>query len=161
MIKSFLLLMLVTTQLLLGSGASIHLCLNGDGQICCLDGGAGACDCREEDAVHNHQPPSDACESACCGVQPQAPPCDNHSSAVELGCDCTHVPIALSREEPAIAERTQLARDFLVVDVADVCSIAFASLPNDLFATPPPAVADQLAIPSQALRIISTVVIRC
>jgi hypothetical protein len=43
MVKSFLILMLMTTQLLAGSRESLYVCIRGDGSFCCLDVGENDC----------------------------------------------------------------------------------------------------------------------
>lgn len=53
MAKSFLILMLMTTQLLAASGGSVYVCIRNDGTLCCLDRGPSDCDCCEEEKVES------------------------------------------------------------------------------------------------------------
>ena len=97
MIKSFLILMLATTQLLAGSGGSVYLCIKNDGSFCCLDAGAETCRCCVEELPVVEEKPSGC---ACCSEP--APPSEEpvQSSSIEPtltsidSCGCTHVLMA-------------------------------------------------------------------
>lgn len=98
MIKSFLILMLTTTQLLAGSGGSVYLCIKDDGSFCCVDAGAKACRCCEEEIPVAAEPPPAGC--GCCRetAAPKGPTGDDASSSSfkfiltsNDPCGCTHV----------------------------------------------------------------------
>lgn len=167
MIKSFLILMLATTQLLTGSGGSVYLCIKSDGTFCCLETGAqtGRC-CQDEMPVVDEEPS----ECACCreAASPSLPieePAPISSFEPTLAsndaCGCTHVLIA---RDPAHAKLTRLSA---LSDVQQWAAIA-VDLPGLI-------VADRLhelrfkaggeyrppAVESQTLILRSAVQIRC
>lgn len=69
MFKLSFILMLAATQLL-GSSRAVYLCINVDGEMCCLDAGPKACVCCH----HDDHPPSPHID---CGHGPER--CDSHS----------------------------------------------------------------------------------
>lgn len=95
MARSILVVMLMATQLLAGSGGPVYLCIRSDGSFCCLDAGPGSCGCCEVEAPDRKK--SSGC--SCCHHD-SAPVCestaDRKCSADLVGvivghCDCTHV----------------------------------------------------------------------
>lgn len=124
MIKSFLILMLATTQLLTGSGGSVYLCIKNDGTFCCLDTGAEACRrCVDELPVVEEEPSG----CACCR-EADSPTLPLHESAAASkfvsalvsgdACGCTHVLIA---RDPAHAK---LSRSSALLDVQQFAAVA-------------------------------------
>lgn len=107
MLKSFLILMLMTTQLLAGSGRSVYLCIGDDGSFCCLDMGPASCTCCADQEVEISEE-----HSGCgCGCDESKSSRDSErSSRMEPSaesilrsgdlCGCTH--ILLSSEQPSL-----------------------------------------------------------
>ena len=112
MIKSVLILMLATTQLLAGSGGSVYLCIKNDGTFCCLDAGAETCRCCDGELPVVEEKPAGC---TCCGeaasrtlsTEERTP-----SPSIELAlksndpCGCTHVLIS---QDPAHAKVNRLS----------------------------------------------------
>lgn len=168
MFKLSLVLMLAATQLLAGSCKAVYLCINVDGEFCCLDAGPGACTCHHDD----HQADGHtACEhgveqamSHSCGHEGES-----HNSKSSLGdetpelasldSECTHQLVAAGHT--ASVGRTTASHD--VLDALHFCScipdlqaIAFnVDQSAEGGWTGPPL------MPSAALRVLSTVNIRC
>jgi hypothetical protein len=168
MAKSLLILMLMTTQLLAGSGGSLYLCVSNDGSYCCIDTGPASCTC-----CHDHEkiPDVACCSDPACEDESAASSCEHHQDEapqprqIDLlvgdPCGCTHVPVMISSDQPttvarssitAEAERLSLQIAFLS---APCVGIEVAAPAPPLRWSGPPAVADF------ALTVISTVVIRC
>ena len=178
MAKSLLILMLVATQLLAGSGVSVQLCVSGDGSFCCLDCGSDTCgccrepemptsDCRESQGGENADavPADHGCDAGCC-VQHVSESPEEAVLPGDLGdavCGCTHVPLILSTDEQAIAIRLDTLDGDGGIDLhADRLPASFA-LNWSVVRSPPLQLqrSRQLQIPSYALAVIATAVIRC
>lgn len=160
MAKWSLILMLMTTQLLAGSCDSIYLCIGSDGTYR-IDGGPDACS--------TCQVTCEASCTACSGVERLGDsPCSTHlgerncRSAVEKleeSCDCTHIPVVLSSDQPARTVRSSVAVELelssLVVQPPAIGLIYLPVLSSRLCSD------CTSAIPSFSLTVVSTVVIRC
>ncbi|MFO0903703.1 MAG: hypothetical protein U0939_11925 [Pirellulales bacterium] len=165
MAKSLLILMLMTTQLLAGSGDSVYLCIGSDGSYR-IDAGRDSCTSCDV-----------TCGADCCADsndsigQRDGLPCGTHGNnrrfqqaietlAAEESCDCTHIPIMTSSDQPTRAARASITVDVerLSLLVAQPSSIGLACLP-----APPSSLHRWVnsAIPDFALAVISTVIIRC
>src|SRR5215471_18342769 len=84
MVKSFLILALVTAQLGAVSGAPLYLCLAEDGSLC-IDGGPATCDCCKLAET----------EDDCCpGDHSHRHEADGSSAWQADPCGCTHVQIS-------------------------------------------------------------------
>lgn len=175
MIKSFLILMLMTTQLLAGSGGSVYLCIRNDGSFCCLNVGPASGTCRElsvtsrDDQVAQIAENSSGCRCGCCGDESASQTADDQPAAPtsELSdlsgtpCGCIH--ILLSHDQPSARPAKALAAS----DVEQFCQIAsdLTSVAQTGGANPdwhslgqrfrPPAVR------SQTLTVLSWVLIQC
>jgi hypothetical protein len=166
MAKSLLVLMLMATQLLAGSGGSLYVCIGHDGSFCGLDSGPESCQCSD----HDHQP-HDACRDSYCDHTSEFCDEDDHhevdqafSPSVFLdsdGCGCTHIPLMLSSDRPARFARTSLTTQSEPLGFV-VALLPFwncASHTDALLANGrrngPPAASDF------ALMAISTTIIRC
>ena len=167
MVKSLLILMLMTMQLLAGSGGSVYLCISNDGEYCCLDTGPQSCTCCQEhqqEAAHET-----CCSEVGCSGKIAGPPCGQRNESSSLSgemvmdgaCGCTHVPIAASADHPTTvirptvtveSERLALLVAWLPTRLGDTDAAAF--LPHFRWTGPP-------AVPDFTLTVISTVVIRC
>jgi len=85
MAKSLLILMLMTTQLLAGSGGSVYLCISNDGSYCCFDTGPESCMCcheEQEEIVHD----------PCCGgcqEDGNQTPCGHHEEEQAISLTTT------------------------------------------------------------------------
>lgn len=165
MIKSLLVLALVTSQLLAGGGGALYLCISSDGSHWCVETDPASCTCCRQTEVEQ-----DDCSGTCCsrpaGLCDQTD--DEHGTrggeSPELAgqpCGCTHILISHQPQAPSVfrapsatdAERllqqvappSQVLRhDRFVSDLAD------RALRKD----PPP-------IPAQSLTILSSVVLLC
>lgn len=167
MAKSLLVLMLMATQLLAGSGGSLYVCISHDGSFCGLDSGPESCKCAGD---HDHQP-SDGCRDSHCHHKSEiCDEVDGHEndeafSPLEFldrdGCGCTHIPLMLSSDRPIRFVRTSLMTQ------SEPLGFVVALLPFWNCASPseallancrwngPPVVCDF------TLMAISTIIIRC
>lgn len=169
MAKSLLILMLMTTQLLAGSGGSVYLCISNDGEYCCLDTGPESCTCCEE---HQHKAAHETCcsEAGCSGknAEPEcdhrngsSPPSDQPLVVLDDGCGCTHFPVAVSA-----AQATSAARSTFTVDIERLV-LFVAWLPTRFSGADAAVFSPQFrwrrppTVPNFALTVMSTVVIRC
>lgn len=163
MVKSLLILALVTTQLLAGSGGSLYLCISNDGSHWCVDSDPASCTCCRQEAETDEQ--SGCCCSHAGGScdpsndEDQIPDGESQELAGQ-SCGCTHILISQSQSPTTLqaSSRTDAERLSLLV----------ALLPHVLLCGP--FVADELdpefrhsspPIPSQSLAILSSVVLRC
>lgn len=162
--KSLLVLMLMVTQLLMGSGVSLYLCIRGDGSYH-IDAGAESCDsCQispETDGSCGTSRAEQKCGSACDKHKQN----NGRENIVEVEgpnapCDCTHVPLLVASEQLAQPARNVLPGDFEQM-------VSLAALPPTLGAVCPIAqhqkacFLNNLALTDFSLAAISTVVIRC
>ena len=167
MIKSFLILMLATTQLLAGSGGSVYLCIKNDGAFCCFDAGAENCRCCDEEIPVVEEKPSGC---SCCSeaaspalsTEESAP-----SSSFELTlvsnepCGCTHVLISQDQAQAKLSRMSarsdlqkfvQMAADLPGLVLLD--GLISSRIASGWQYRPP-------TIESQALTVRSAVQIRC
>lgn len=161
MAKSLLILMLVATQLLAGSGGSLYLCISGDGSCCCLDSGPGSCTCCHEPDDDPQACASDCDEVACRCHDGRETPAAPTVEIANDDCGCIHIPLIVSAEQPTRVVRTATTTD------AERLTQLIASPPSlDIghtisVASPPASWGRPPAVPQFALTVISTVVIRC
>jgi hypothetical protein len=85
-------------------------------------------------------------------------PCE--SPAVETPCDCVHIPIVASSDQPARALRNTTTLEFeqLSLLVAQAPSIGLGCL---TLSRPSVPICDVCGVPDFTLTVISTVIIRC
>ncbi|WP_437186511.1 hypothetical protein SH668x_003665 [Planctomicrobium sp. SH668] len=169
MAKSLLILMLMTTQLLAGSGGSVYLCISNDGEYCCLDTGPRSCTCCQE---HQQEAAHETCcsDAGCtegiaepsCGHHDETSPCPEQNRVVkDDACGCTHIPVAASAGHP-----TTVTRPTVTVD-SERLALLVAWLPTWLSGTDAASFLPHFrwtgppAVPDFTLTVISTVVIRC
>lgn len=165
MIKSLLILMLMTTQLLAGSGVSVYLCIGSDGSYR-IDAGRDSCTSCKVTCGAGCNPCSD--DSA---GQHDGLPCGTHGNdrllqqaietlAVEESCDCTHIPIMTSSDQPTRAARTSITVDLerfsSLVAQAPGIGLAYLPVPQSSFHC-----CDTSTVPDFTLTVVSTVIIRC
>lgn len=168
MFKSLLMLMLMTTQLLAGSGGSLYLCVSNDGYYCCIDTGPASCTCCHEQEEIPHDI---CCSDPACEEESAASCYERHEDEApepQLGllaadpCGCTHIPVTLSADQP-----TTVAR-FSITTESERLALLLAWLPSlhvddevVPLTSPHFRRSDPSAGPAFALTVISTVVIRC
>jgi hypothetical protein len=162
MIRLWLILALVATQVLSGSGAAYYVCLNGDGSYCCIDAGPDACTC-----CHEHDsPPADACADAAgtCGHHHDDDAAPPAGSGVTLSdaCDGTHIPVMASADQALRATRSAAAAN------AERLALGGAWLPSwgnaaasVVFAAAPARWGGPPTVPDFAVTVVSTVALRC
>lgn len=164
MARLLLILMLVTTQLLSGSGGSVYLCVRNDGTCCCIDSGPASCTCCDKEDQHEGY--ADGCcvhEAGSCDGRHhdnQMPESDQSPLLAGDPFGCTH--LLISSELPTCVSRISAANDFqriaqlaaLVPSLTIWNEFDASSLAN---ARPdrPPSFHDFILI------VVSTVVIRC
>lgn len=164
MTKSMLILMLITTQLLSWSGASLYLCIDSDGSYCIHAGPDSCTSCQVTGAGQN------ACSDAnlgqrggsLCGKHGEDRLIQHSVAVVEPveSCDCTHIPIMLASDQRTRAARESIALDFArlssVVAQAPAVGLVCLSVFQSGFHC-----CDASAVPDFTLTVISTVIIRC
>lgn len=158
MVKSLLILMLVATQLVSGSGGSVYLCVKSDGTYCCLDSGPASCNCCQDEL------PETLADSDCGDAACQCHDRDGVQQSVAIeddGCGCTHIPLIVVVEQPARIVRTAMATDVERLALLVAWSPAFYFGDDVPVSWPPNTGGQPTGIPDFALTIISTVVIRC
>lgn len=165
MVKSLLVLMLVMTQLLAGSGDSVYLCIGNDGSYS-IHAGSAPC-----------TPGQVTCGSGCHSCNDASPgqqersPCGNHlgdRAVSQTGdplvlagaCDCTHIPLVMASDQPTRTTRNSIAVDFewlsSLLAQAPTIDIAYQSVLQLTFRC-----YDTSTVPDFTLTVVSTVVIRC
>lgn len=171
MAKSFLILMLMMTQLLTGSGA-LYLCIRNDGSYCCLDAGPQSCTCCiNEDSESGIQPtlaPQESCSGACgesdlsaTNEENRAPRISNLTMVASNNpCGCTH--LRLTNETAIRNARTASAPDSsayasVVADLSTFASDDFGNRARFAFGKP----LTLLPKRSHALTVLSWVSIQC
>ncbi len=165
MAKSLLILMLLTTQILAGSGGSLYLCIKNDGSGFCFDTDIAACTCCHKEVTKQIACVGCGCESAesCRELEEQeACKAKHHGLLASEPCGCTHIPVMVSGEQATTVART------LVTTESERLTLLLAWLPSS-------SIVDQLAesdpprwrwngppaIPDFALSVVATTVIRC
>lgn len=126
MTRAILILTLMATQLLSVSGDAIYLCVRNDGSTCCVDAGPDSCACCDG---HDEMLDSHACQASDCAASElgldhhlAADCCENYDVPVPQSsafavvgvdtCDCTHIPLTVTSEQPTITSRHGDAADF-------------------------------------------------
>lgn len=112
MIRSLLVLLLVATQLLAGSGGSVYLCIGRDGTAC-LDAGPESCT-----GCHDHDETADSvCAGASCMPscghhhhEQSSPPAEDQRAAADP-CGCTHIPLMVAASQPTTRSRGSIATE--------------------------------------------------
>lgn len=166
MAKSLLILMLVMTQLLTGSGGSLYLCIKNDGSGFCFDTDIASCTCCHNHKV-NQQNPCVTCgcekaESCCKDDDNEASTSAHHGLLAAESCGCTHIPVMVSSEQPTTVARSSVTTE------SDRLTLLLAWLPSlrsiDGFvvsASPYRHWSGPPAVPDFALTVVATTVIRC
>ncbi|ODA29090.1 hypothetical protein [Planctopirus hydrillae] len=165
MAKSLLILMLMTTQLLAGSGGSVYLCICNDGSCTCFDAGPDLCTCCHDEHKEGVRHCCGGCEkdgdrAPCSHHDEEQPVCPDDIFVAGDPCGCTHIPVVMSSDQP-----TNVVRPSRSVEGERLFSL-IALLPMLAFdhyavAHPPLRWADPPVVPDFALTVVSTVVIRC
>lgn len=161
MTKTLLILLLMTMQLLAGSGASVYLCIGCDGSYgietnteSCLcdgknhtDGESCACDCDDQHCEHRESPAQ--VQLAGEGVSRERP------------CGCTHIPLIVSSDRyrhfvRSLANHKAGRVLFLAAAPSNDCfSYAVASCTELRWHV------SRADVPAFSLIVVSTVIIRC
>jgi hypothetical protein len=95
MVKSFLILMLMTIQLLVGNGGSVSVCIKGDGSFCCFKRGPSDCthcDIPEVEIAQVPKPEVPKPEVPKPEVPTEPPGCHCCCNEVETPCPSDAVP---------------------------------------------------------------------
>ncbi|MBS0207766.1 MAG: hypothetical protein JSS27_02320 [Planctomycetes bacterium] len=161
MARLLLILMLMTTQLLTGSGASVYLCVGSNGSYC-FDSGPDSCSCCHEE----HETTGDGCkhehDDAACNHHDESQPVQPGTDRLTAldPCGCTHIPVMLPSDQPTNASRAAVKVDverltaLITLPLLSSFDGWLASQPAIHWSDPPPD-------GNFALTIVSTVVIRC
>lgn len=158
--------MLVTTQLLAGSGGSVYLCISDNGSFCCIDAGPSTCTCGVKQNATPTELDEEACDCSCsCHNSDPCDECDDgpmtrlSSSGDPSGC--THLLLS-HNQAPASVARTSSATviDRLLHIAAHTSGMTAMYRSVDCQDSPharfrPPAVT------SQAITVLSWVLIQC
>lgn len=165
MISRLLTLALMASQLVMGGGVSVYLCISRDGSHWCLESNPAGCT--------GCQPEADVDHLAECAHHSEQPGCHSHESserddscpttADSESCDCTHLLITVARvNTPAVLSHQ-------TTDAGRLCQFPFSelavaaldrSLPQGC--TPAPLGSQTPMIStSAALATLSSVVLRC
>jgi len=158
--------MLMTTQLLAGSGGPVYLCISNDGSYCCIDTGPASCTCCHGQEAIQHdaccgEPGCEAVSESCCEPHDEDPSqSDGHGLAAVDPCGCTHIPVMVSSDQP-ITARSSTTTDVERLSLLVALPLALGS--GLEIAAPSPHIhwSGPPAVPDFALIVISTVVIRC
>lgn len=160
MTKQLLVLLLITMQLLAGSGASVYLCIGCDGSIG-IETNAESCQCDDDhtDGV------SYLCECEDRHCEHRETPAQVQSTGEDVSkdspCGCTHIPLIVSSERSRHFVRTlanhEAGRLLLLTAVPPNACLCY-SLVNCMGLRWHVACAD---VPDFSLTVVSTVVIRC
>lgn len=177
--KWLLALLMTSTQLLVGSGGSVYLCVSRDGSHFCFDSGPDSCTCCRAEATSS-APASGSCgcpsrpgdsggdcgsQISCCADEP-----DEHeqpAAGCEFGvliaadlCGCVHFPIVIGSDQLPTIVRAAMRLDgteLVSVVVSPPVFIGYA-----LSACPQFRWDEQLGRRADySLIVISTVVMRC
>lgn len=153
--KLVLVLMLMATQLLAGSGGSFYLCI-GEGLLCCIDTGPAACTC-----CHDPQgPPADKCCSRG-DCHPQQ--CDQVQLPIaDDDCSCLHIPVVIPPLEPTTLSHGSSAPAFDFVIASNAASeFCAAPVRNNVWPVLISTCSDPPRPDAYALAMLATIVIRC
>lgn len=160
----FVILALIATQLLTGSGGSIYLCIGADGSLDIHSGLKACTSCKVAEKADHH----------CCGEHART---HHDSSCVDHGtqcpthvaakaavtadrCDCVHIPVVVASDQPS-----RVARTSVILNEHRIFSLA--SLPGhggcdrQSVSRSMPYGIDKSEIANCSLAMVSMVVIRC
>lgn len=161
MAKSLLVLMLVTTQLLAGSGDSVYLCIGNDGSYSIHSECDSCTPSQITCGIGCH-----SCNNASPGQKERLHPGERSVSPtgdppVLAGlCDCTHLPIVMASDLPTMVTRNSITVDLeclsFLFTQAPTINVARRSALQLTFCW-----LDTSTIPDFTLTVVSTVVIRC
>lgn len=169
MIKSALILMLVTTQLLAGSGGSVYLCISNDGSFYCLDAGPSTCSCGTRQATSlGDADDADKDGCSCCSHCRASKPHNERDlapitelSSSEDSSGCTHILLSHDQGPSQVARSTSAADMDRLLHLAGHLRAVTPMLSvidcgcslRERFWLP--------AIPSQTMAVLSSVLIQC
>lgn len=164
MARPILILMLMMTQLLSGTGVSVYLCIGCDGSFG-IHAGSDSCPPCQSDSTNSCHSCRDSApehhQSSCARHGSERPTPDTGNEFVaEASCGCTHIPVVVSSDQPSRAVRTSVTVDVeqfrslvaLPTFIGSDWHVLSRALLDDY---PASAVADFF------LTVVSTVVIRC
>jgi hypothetical protein len=160
MTKTLLILLLMTMQLLAGSGASVYLCIGSDGSYG-IETNTESCLCDNDDD-HDESCPCD-CDDRHCEHRETAVHIQFTGDGVgkAMPCGCTHIPLIVSSNQSDLYVRSvanhDTDRQLLLLAVPSNDSI-FGELASCAVERWHVAHAD---VPDFSLTVVSTVVIRC
>lgn len=159
MARSILVLILMMTQLLIGSGGSLYLCVSSDGSCWCIENDPETCTCCP--VAGPHEVGQCSCESdVCsrCSEYSEAPESAQNDFKVANPCGCTHILIS-SEQVASSAQISTISGRYLQVVALVPCILACDELArcsqSQASWNGPPQ------IPAFALSVLSTVVLRC
>ncbi len=166
--KTLLILMLMTTKLLAGSGGSLYLCVSDDGSHCCIDTGPASCACchdheqiSHDTCCSDHPCEDDSAATSCEQNEDEAAPLGQRDLLADEPCECTHIPVMISTNQP-----TTVARSLMMAE-AEWLSLQISVLSVSCGSVEDPASSQYRCwsgpptVPDFTLTVISTVVLRC
>lgn len=161
MTKTLLILLLITMQLLAGSGASVYLCIGCDGSYG-IETSTESCLCDTDDHADDESCPCDCddrhCEHRETAVHVQL---TGDGASKDSPCGCTHIPLIVSSSQSHLLGRSvanlDAGRQSFLLAVPPNNSV-FSALASRADVRWHVARADVLDF---SLTVVSTVVIRC
>lgn len=163
MLNALLSLVLATTQLLAWSGGSLYLCLSDNG-FHCVDFGPASCTCCHSPAEQDEH--ADHCCSdaavTCDGDHAGYPKPENIASPIFASdsCGCTHVQITSQQPTSILQASSAMDVERHLQFAAVLPFVLSGDLPlGDRF--DPACSRGSPPIPSQALIILASIILRC
>jgi hypothetical protein len=159
MLKSLLILALITTQILAGLGGSFYLCISDDGSHWCVEADPRTCTC-----CHQHDAGGADCQDGCAHAtttEESRPEGSGHATlaSTDPECGCTHILIGVEQPSrqvsPASLDSLRQVKAFVLIDSALAQALVIGTRLTTSFAQ------DARPLPSPTLIDLSSVMLRC
>ena len=159
MLKSLLILALITMQILAGLGGSFYLCISNDGSHWCVEADPTTCTC-----CHQHDAGGADCQAGCAHAtttEESRPEGSGHATlaSTDPECGCTHILIGVEQPSRQVSsaplDSLWPGKAFALTDSALEQELAIGTRLTTSF-TP-----DAGPLPSSPLAFLSSVMLRC
>lgn len=164
LVRTILILMMLTSQIIAGMGGSVYLCISSQGIN--LDAGPSAC--TSCDSVDDHKTPerhptclkSDHHSSCGCGETPFSHGLANDVASIDDSCDCLHILVTESSNVPATVTSSTAEIEFRIT-ISDAAILSQSQLDSSRFVQNVVASPRHQVVFDSTLSILSNVIIRC
>lgn len=164
LVRTILILMTLTSQIIAGMGGSVYLCISSQG----INIDAGPTACTSCDSTEDHKTPErhSTCvkgehHSSCgCGETPGSRSLANDVASLDDSCDCLHILVTESSNVPATVTGSTAEIEFRVM-ISDATILSQSLLDCCRFEQNVAISPRHQVIYDSSLSILSNIIIRC